>query len=51
MPPTLRSTWSWQLSFQTYDIAGGSVVAVLMILVVILVALIYVRSTRLEQKA
>jgi multiple sugar transport system permease protein len=46
----LAQYWSWQLSFETYDIAGGSVVAVLMILVVILVALIYVRSTRLEQK-
>jgi multiple sugar transport system permease protein len=43
--------WSWQLSFETYDIAGGSVVAVFMILVVILVALLYVRSTRLEQSA
>jgi multiple sugar transport system permease protein len=43
--------WSWQLSFETYDIAGGSVVAVLMILVVILVAAIYVRSTRFEQRA
>lgn len=43
--------WSWQLSFETYDIASGSVVAVLMILVVILVAILYVRSTRLEQQA
>jgi multiple sugar transport system permease protein len=43
--------WSWQLSFETYDIAGGSVVAVIMILVVILVALLYVRSTRMEQQA
>lgn len=42
--------WSWQLSFETYDIAGGSAVAVLMILFVILVALLYVRSTRLEQQ-
>jgi multiple sugar transport system permease protein len=42
--------WSWQLSFETYDIAGGSVVAVLMILVVIIVAAIYVRSTRFEQR-
>ncbi|GAB0116733.1 carbohydrate ABC transporter permease [Acidisoma sp. 7E03] len=43
--------WSWQLSFETYDIAGGSVVAVFMILVVIVVALLYVRSTRGEQQA
>lgn len=43
--------WSWQLSFETYDIAGGSAVAVFMILLVILVALLYVRSARLEQQA
>jgi multiple sugar transport system permease protein len=46
----LAQYWSWQLSFETYDIAGGSVVAVLMIAVVIVVAAIYVRSTRLEQR-
>ena len=46
----LAQYWSWQLSFETYDISGGSVVAVLMIAVVILVAAIYVRSTRLEQQ-
>ena len=46
----LAQYWSWQLSFETYDIAGGSVVAVLMIAVVIIVAAIYVRSTRLEQR-
>ena len=40
--------WSWQLSFQTYDIAGGSTIAVLMIAVVIGVATLYVRSTRHE---
>jgi multiple sugar transport system permease protein len=47
----LAQYWSWQLSFETYDIAGGSVVAVLMILVVVVVAAIYVRSTRFEQRA
>lgn len=41
--------WAWQLSFQTYEISLGSVVAVLMILVVIVVAAIYTRSTRHEQ--
>jgi multiple sugar transport system permease protein len=46
----LAQYWSWQLSFESYDIAGGSVVAVLMIAVVIVVAAIYVRSTRLEQR-
>ncbi|GAB0112831.1 carbohydrate ABC transporter permease [Acidisoma sp. C75] len=42
---------SWQLSFESYDIAGGSVVAVLMIVVVILVAMVYVRATRMEEAA
>ena len=46
----LAQYWSWQLSFETYDIAGGSVVAVLMIAVVIVVAAIYVQSTRLEPR-
>ncbi|QDY70762.1 carbohydrate ABC transporter permease [Qingshengfaniella alkalisoli] len=40
--------WSWQLSFQTYEIGLGSVVSVLMIVFVIFVAAIYVRSTRHE---
>lgn len=41
--------WSWQLSFQTYQISHGSVVSVLMIVFVIAVAAIYTRSTRHEQ--
>lgn len=41
--------WSWQLSFQNYEIGQGSVVSVLMIVFVIGVALVYVRSTRYEQ--
>ncbi len=40
--------WSWQLSFQTYQIGYGSVVSVLMIVFVIFIASIYVRSTRHE---
>lgn len=40
--------WSWQLSFQHYEIGAGSVISVLMILFVIVVAAIYVRSTRHE---
>jgi multiple sugar transport system permease protein len=43
--------WSWQLSFQTYQISYGSVVSVLMIIFVIFVAAIYVRSTRHEHTA
>jgi len=43
--------WSWQLSFQTYDIASGSAVSCLMLGFVIVVAVIYVRSTRHEHRA
>lgn len=40
--------WSWQMSFEEYRIGQGAVVSVLMILLVIVVALAYVRSTRSE---
>ena len=43
--------WSWQLSFQYYEIGVGSVISVLMILFVIFVAAVYVRSPRHEQLA
>jgi multiple sugar transport system permease protein len=43
--------WSWQLSFQTYQISYGSVVSVLMIVFVVGVAAIYTRSTRHEHAA
>lgn len=40
--------WSWELAFKEYRIGHGSVVSVLMILVVVVVASVYVRSTRHE---
>lgn len=40
--------WSWELAFREYKIGHGSAVAVLMLLLVILVAIVYVRSTRHE---
>jgi len=43
--------WSWQLSFQTYEISAGSTVATLMIVLVVIVAAIYVRSVRHETTA
>lgn len=43
--------WSWQLSFQYYEIGVGSVISVLMILFVIFVAAVYVRSTKAEHVA
>jgi multiple sugar transport system permease protein len=43
--------WSWQLSFQNYQIGYGSVISVLMIVFVVFIAAIYVRSTRHEHAA
>jgi multiple sugar transport system permease protein len=43
--------WSWQLSFQYYQIGHGSVISVLMIIFVVFVAAVYVRSTRHEHAA
>ena len=40
--------WSWQLSFQSYEIGIGSAVATTMLIVVSCVALIYVWSTGAE---
>lgn len=40
--------WSWQMSFQDYEIGKGSVVSVLLILFVVMIAFVYVRSTRHE---
>jgi len=41
--------WSFQLSFQQFDFSRGSAVATLMFATVLVVALLYVRSLRLEQ--
>jgi multiple sugar transport system permease protein len=43
--------WSWQMSFETYEISSGSVVATLMMVVVLVVAIIYVRSVQREHSA
>ena len=43
--------WSWQLSFQVYEIGQGSALAVMMLAVTGLVAAFYVWSTRREQAA
>ena len=43
--------WSWQLSFQSYEIGLGSAVSVLMLLVVVIIAAVYVTSTRSERVA
>jgi len=43
--------WSWQLSFQTFEVSQGSAVATVMLLLVLVVAVVYVRSIRHEQLA
>ncbi len=43
--------WSWQLSFQTFEVAQGSAVATVMLLLVLVVAIVYVRSIRHEMQA
>ncbi len=41
--------WSWQLSFQTFEVSAGSAVATLMLVLVLIIAVFYVRSTRSER--
>ena len=48
---TVAQYWSWELSFREFDFGRGAVISVLMILVVLVVSLIYVRSTRAETQA
>ena len=45
---TVAQYWSWELSFREFDFGRGAVISVLMIVVVLVVSLIYVRSTRAE---
>jgi multiple sugar transport system permease protein len=40
--------WAWELSFRQYDFARGATISTVMILVVMIAATIYVRSTRHE---
>lgn len=40
--------WSWQLSFQSFNISAGSAVSVLMLIIVVIVSATYVVSTRAE---
>jgi multiple sugar transport system permease protein len=47
---TVAQYWSWELSFREFDFGRGAVISVLMILVVLVVSLIYVRSTRAETR-
>ncbi len=47
---TVAQYWSWQLSFREFDFGRGAVISVIMIVVVLAVALVYVRSTRAETR-
>ena len=42
--------WSYRLSFEVFDFAGGAAISTLMLAVVFVVALAYVRSVRAEQR-
>ena len=41
--------WSWQLSFQTFEVSAGAAVATLMLTLVIVISVFYVRFTRNER--
>ncbi|WP_333834891.1 carbohydrate ABC transporter permease [Rubrimonas sp.] len=43
--------WSWELSFREYDFGRGAVISVIMIAFVLMVAALYVTSTRAETRA
>jgi multiple sugar transport system permease protein len=45
---TVAQYWSWELSFREFDFGRGAVISVLMIAVVLVVSLVYVRSTKAE---
>jgi multiple sugar transport system permease protein len=42
--------WSYRMSFEIFDFAGGAAISTLMLAVVFVVALAYVRSVRAEQR-
>jgi len=42
--------WSYKLSFEVFDFAGGAATSTMMLVVVLFVALIYVRSVRAEAR-
>lgn len=43
--------WSYKLSFEIFDFAGGAATSTMMLIIVFFVALIYVRSVRAEARA
>lgn len=40
--------WAWQMSFKLYDFARGATISVMMLVLVLIAAVVYVRSTRNE---
>lgn len=45
---TVAQYWAWELSFREYDFGRGATISVMMLVVVFVVSLVYVRSTRAE---
>jgi len=45
---TVMQYWAWELSFREYDFGRGATISVMMLVVVLLVSLVYVRSSRGE---
>ena len=44
----VAQVWAWQQSFRLYDFARGATISVMMVVLVLIAAIIYVRSTRHE---
>lgn len=44
----VAQVWAWQQSFRLYDFARGATISVMMVVLVLIAAVIYVRSTRHE---
>lgn len=42
--------WAWDLSFNQFDFARGATISAIMLIVVMVVSIIYIRSTRHEQQ-
>lgn len=46
----LAQYWAWQLSFREFDFARGATISAVMVIVVMIVSIIYIRSTKHEQQ-
>lgn len=46
----LAQYWAWQLSFREFDFARGATISAVMVIVVMVVSVVYIRSTKHEQQ-